>query len=219
MSTPTTLAVLTSGGLDSAILLADLAKHCQQVHPVYVRAGLFWETAELAHLRRFLPALSASVRPLVVLDMPVADLYGRHWSVTGQGVPDATTPDEAVYMPGRNLLLLAKALLWCQAHQVPALALATLANNPFPDATETFFRQLSDAVNQAVGGSLRILCPYGNLHKTEVLERGEGLPLQWTFSCLRPSNGIHCGACNKCAERRTAFAELGWQDVTEYAAH
>jgi 7-cyano-7-deazaguanine synthase len=213
------LAVLVSGGLDSAVLLAEALRGRPAVHPLYVRTGLFWESAELHHLRQFLDAVtSPALRPLHVLELPVADLYGDHWSLTGRGVPDADSPDEAVFLPGRNVLLLAKALLWCHLNRVPAVALAPLEANPFPDATPGFFAEYQDVVNRAVGGSVRVLRPYAELSKTEVLHRGRGLPLGLTFSCIRPAGDRHCGRCNKCAERRRAFGEAGMNDPTEYSA-
>src|SRR5262245_48339064 len=126
-SHPADLAVLVSGGLDSAILLAEsLARH-PTVYPLYVRCGLYWEPVELDHLRRFLVAIAApNLRPLLVLDMPVRDLYAAHWSLTGDNVPGPETADEAVFLPGRNVLLLAKSLLWCHLNHVPAVALAPL---------------------------------------------------------------------------------------------
>src|SRR5262249_55427559 len=151
-------------------------------YPLYVRCGLYWEEVEQQHLRQFLRALQAPVlQPLHVLHVPTADLYDRHWSLTGQEVPDAGTSDEAVFLPGRNVLLLCKALLWCHLHRVPAVALAPLASNPFPDATPAFFAALQDVVNQAVEGQVRVLQPYRQLHKVEVMRRGRGMPLQWTF--------------------------------------
>jgi 7-cyano-7-deazaguanine synthase len=214
---PPVLAVLVSGGLDSAILLGEALRSCSAVHPLYVRNGLSWESVELGHLRRFLEAVRGpSLRPLTILDMPVADLYGDHWSVTSRGVPGADTADEAVFLPGRNVLLLSKSMLWCHLHGVPAVALAPLESNPFPDATPAFFGAFERVVNQAVGGSVRVLRPYLGLHKTEVMGRGRGLPLGLTFSCIRPVGGRHCGACNKCAERRRAFIDAGMADPTAY---
>jgi 7-cyano-7-deazaguanine synthase len=211
------LAVLVSGGLDSAILLGESLPRHAAVFPLYVRGGLRWEAAELDHLRRFLEAVHCpALRPLQVLDMPVADLYGHHWSITGQDVPDAASADEAVFLPGRNVLLLAKALLWCHLHQVPALALGLLESNPFPDATPAFFRTFAEPVNRAVGGTTDILRPYASLGKAQVMRRGRDLPLRWTFSCIRPVAGRHCGACNKCAERRRAFTDAGLADPTPY---
>ncbi len=211
------LAVLCSGGLDSAVLLgAALAEH-PAVYPLFVRTGLYWEAAELSCLGRFLDVVRRhSLRPLTVLDLPVRDLYGPHWSITGRDVPGGDTPDEAVYLPGRNVLLLSKAMLWCHLHRVPALALAVLEANPFPDATPAFFAAFEDAVNRAVAGTVRLYCPYARLSKTEVVRRGRGLPLGLTFSCLHPVGGRHCGRCNKCAERRRAFAAAGVADTSAY---
>jgi 7-cyano-7-deazaguanine synthase len=43
------------------------------------------------------------------------------------------------------------------------------------------------------------------------------LPLVFTLSCIQPLVGRHCGACNKCAERRRAFEQAQLPDPTEYA--
>jgi 7-cyano-7-deazaguanine synthase len=217
-ATPTEpLAVLVSGGIDSAVLLAEAVRAYPAVHPLFVRTGLIWETAELDHLHRFLTAIaSPALRPLRILEEPVAELYGRHWSLTGVGVPAAGTPDELVYLPGRNVLLLAKSLLWCHLHGVPEVAMAPLAANPFPDATPEFFRDFTAAVNRAVEGRVRVLRPYAHLHKPELLRRARGVPLEHTFSCIRPANGRHCGRCSKCYERRTGFRDAGIDDPTEY---
>lgn len=212
------LAVLISGGLDSAILLGDALRRGATVHPLFVRFGLSWETVEASYLRRFLDALRGpALAPLVVLDEPVAGVYGTHWSVTGHGVPAADSPDEAVFLPGRNVLLLAKPLLWCHLHGVPAIALGSLRTNPFPDATPAFFRAMQDVANTAVGGRVEVRLPFAGLNKTAVMRLGRGLPLEHTFSCIRPADGLHCGRCNKCAERRHAFADAALDDPTRYA--
>ncbi len=215
---PSRLAVLASGGLDSAILLGELAGRQRAVHPLYIRGGLAWEDVEISHLRRFLERLdNPALAALTLLDLPVRDLYGAHWSITGRGVPDAASPDEAVFLPGRNLLLLAKAMLWCHLHGVPGVALAPLKGNPFPDATADFFSACENTLNRAVSGQVAIYCPYADLGKAEVMRRGRGLPLELTFSCIRPQGGRHCGRCNKCAERRRAFRAAGLVDRTEYS--
>ncbi|MFN4261871.1 MAG: 7-cyano-7-deazaguanine synthase [Gemmataceae bacterium] len=213
------IAVLISGGLDSAVLLAEALRRHVQVYPLYVRTGLFWEAVETRWLHRYLQAIAcAALRPLQVLQLPVTDLYGPHWSLTGQEVPDADSPDEAVFLPGRNVLLLAKTLLWCHLHDVPAVAMALLSANPFPDATPAFLQAYQEAVNQAVGGHVRVFRPYAGLNKTQVVRRGQQLPLELTFSCIRPHGEHHCGQCNKCAERRRAFAAAGIADATFYAS-
>jgi 7-cyano-7-deazaguanine synthase len=212
------VAVLASGGLDSAILVAGLVSDGREVTPIYVRFGLAWEDVEAGHLERFLASLAApNLKPLVVLDLPVADIYGAHWSVTGQEVPDDGSPDEAVYLPGRNLLLLAKSSVWCALNGIPIIALGTLAANPFPDADSEFFSGFSALAGRALGRHLEVIAPFAGRAKHEVLEVGRELALDLTFSCISPRSEHHCGRCNKCAERRLAFSELGIADTTEYA--
>src|SRR2546425_4272441 len=77
------VAVLASGGLDSAVLIAHLAGEAI-LFPVYVEAGLAWEAGEKRALRAFLDALNdTNVQPGTALELPLRRLYGEHWSTTG----------------------------------------------------------------------------------------------------------------------------------------
>ena len=215
----TTIGVLASGGLDSSILIGHLIRSGRSVQPFYIRTGLYWQRRELPALAQFLEAIAApELRPLVVLDLPLADLYGEHWSVTGQNSPDATTPDEAVFLPGRNALLLVKAAVWCQLHGIAELALAPLGTSPFDDAGANFLADYQAALNRGGASHVELLRPFGNMTKRQVMELGRGLPLALTFSCIAPADGLHCGRCNKCAERKAAFREAEIPDGTRYAA-
>jgi 7-cyano-7-deazaguanine synthase len=218
---PTTpLAILASGGLDSAVLLGEAVRAYPAVHPIFVRVGSVWEDAEFEALSAFCRAIATPVlKPIVELAMPVRDLYGDHWSLTGVGVPMLGEPDEASYLPGRNVILLVKPLLWCLANGVPELATAPLASNPFPDATPAFYEGFARAVGDAVNGKVRVLRPYAEmgLHKPDVVRRGRGMPLEWTLSCAKPVKGLNCGRCSKCGERHDGFVEAGMPDPTNYA--
>lgn len=209
--------MLVSGGLDSAVALAEAARE-GPVAPVYIRSGLVWESAEMYWLERFLQTIGAPAP--VVLDLPVADLYGTHWSLTGDDPPGAESPDEAVYLPGRNLLLLSKAGVWAAGNGCQSIVMGPLAANPFPDGTRAFFDAMGEAIGLAMGlgDPLPVETPLSGLSKTEVVRRAAGLPIELTFSCLNPApDHRHCGECNKCAERRRGFADAGVDDPTAYA--
>jgi 7-cyano-7-deazaguanine synthase len=210
--------LLLSGGVDSAVLLDQLLGRGWRVVPFYVRTGCVWQAVERNAVEQFVAAVARpGLEPLVVLDMPLGDLYGDHWSMTGAEVPDDSTPDEAVYLPGRNPLLLMKPALWCRMHGIEHLAMATLANNPFGDATSEFFTSFCNMLAHATGAQIQIARPFERFAKKAVLELGRHLPLELTFSCLAPAGKLHCGNCNKCAERRTAFRNAGISDATQYA--
>lgn len=209
--------LLISGGLDSCVLLAHLTGRDWEVIPLYVRAGLLWERVELIWVRRFLARLNnPGLKPLKQISLPVGDVYPSHWSTTGEETPGTHSADSDVYLPGRNLLLLSKAAVYCALNQVPVIALGPLKDNPFPDSTSTFFRGFQQLASRALAHQLEIITPFSNLTKPEVISLGKFLPLELTFSCISPVGEQHCGACNKCAERRRSFVSAAVEDKTCY---
>src|SRR5207237_9903069 len=107
MTTDQSIGVLASGGLDSSILIGHLLRQRRRVQPFYIRTGLLWQAEELPALERFLAAVAANdLAQLVVLDLPLADLYEGHWSGTGSDMPSGDAPDDAVFLPGRNGLVI-----------------------------------------------------------------------------------------------------------------
>lgn len=212
-----TLGLMLSGGLDSAILLVQLVREGYCVQPFYVSAGCQWEAAERAAIDRLLLELDdAKIGALVEFAMPVNDLFARHWSLTGVGVPDETTSDEAVFLPARNPLLLLKPALWCGENNIGRLALATLADNPFSDATPEFCQLFAELVESSTGQAIEIVQPFADRTKQEILRQAIDFPFELTFSCLAPQNGKHCGCCNKCAERANALRMMPCGDATRY---
>jgi 7-cyano-7-deazaguanine synthase len=210
------IAVLASGGLDSSVLLADQA-HNAEVFPIYVQCGLVWEDVERKALQSFLGALKhPDVKPVTTLSAPTRAIYGDHWSISGQGIPGLEEPDSAVFLPGRNILLIGLAAVWCSTHGVSRIAIGSLAGNPFPDATLEFFRGFTRILSAGLDYHLQVEAPYRDLRKSEVLKRFSELPLELTSTCMTPKNGKHCGRCNKCGERRLAFQEAGVPDNTVY---
>lgn len=212
------IAVLASGGLDSSVLLALLAQQRRLVYPLYIRAGLNWEKAEITVLRRFVRTLnSPRIRPLTILHLPYEDVAPNHWSVTGSRVPGYRASTASNYIVGRNLSLLSKAAIFCAYNRIGEIAMAPLDANPFPDAQPGFFAAMTRAIDLGVGLRLAIRAPFLGLTKMEVIRRGINLPLAFTLSCARPIGIAHCGECTKCAERIEAFRAASVPDPARYA--
>ena len=212
------VCALVSGGLDSAVLLSRLLSRGSAVRPLYLQGGLSWETVELFWLRRFLRAIRCqALAPLDVVAVPLRPVYGAHWSLTGRRVPGAGSADRAVFLPGRNLFLIGHAAVRCAPQHLSTIALGTLKNNPFGDASPRFFKVFGACLTQALGWPIRIIAPLRCATKHQVIRVAADLPLHLTFSCLSPAGRRHCGACNKCAERRRAFRAAGVDDPTPYA--
>jgi len=216
--------VLLSGGLDSAVLTAHEA-HTGRVLPVYVSVGLAWEDAEVRMVEQLLasPALAGKVDPLARVSFTMRDVYSpTHWAI--RGVPPAyDTPDDDVYLAGRNLVLLTKAGVVAAKAKAHRIALGPLAGNPFPDARPSFFSAMSQALSLGLDHAIEIATPFLAWEKEQVIRRGIelGVPFELTLSCMNPvvTTGLpqHCGLCSKCRERRDAFAAAGVSDPSTYA--
>jgi 7-cyano-7-deazaguanine synthase len=214
-------AVLFSGGLDSAVLVASAARE-GIVQPLYVSVGLAWEADERVAAGRFLDALPdrARVLPMVPLRVDMTDVYPpTHWAVRGEA-PAFDSPDEDVYLDGRNVVLIAKASVYMARHGIARLQLGPLAGNPFPDATAAFFGAFGDALSIGLAHRMAIEAPLSAMHKADVIRLGVeiGAPLELTLSCMQPVGGLHCGRCSKCRERRDAFSEACLVDPVRYAS-
>jgi 7-cyano-7-deazaguanine synthase len=213
---------MLSGGLDSAVLAASEAQ-TYVVHPVYVAGGLAWEEGEQTIIRRLLSVAPFTagnrIHPLKRLEFSLRDVYPpAHWALTGTP-PAYDTPDEDVYLHGRNIALLSKAAVYAASRKIARIVVAPLAGNPFPDATPQFFAALNAAFTLGLAAPIEVAAPFAHLHKPDVVKIGNelGVPFELTLSCMNPSGTIHCGRCSKCRERRDAFQAAGVTDPTTYA--
>lgn len=215
-------AVLFSSGLDSAVLLADAAKRHGGAQPIYVDAGLAWESAERSMAERFLEAIAGplNISPMARLGVDMRDVYpSTHWAVRGEA-PGFDTPDADVYLDGRNIVLLSKAGVFAARAGLSRILIGPLSGNPFPDASPAFFDAMSRALSLGLAAELSIEAPFLDMSKEDVIGLGTSLnvPFELTLSCMQPVRGMHCGRCSKCRERRDAFRNARIEDPAPYAA-
>lgn len=213
--------MLVSGGLDSLLMMGGALAAGESIVPVHVRQGALWEDAETEALQQILSALrivhGMRAGELIEMRMQFPPDFAMRWAVDPAAqIPGADSPDEAVYLPGRNLALLLAGSLVAQSRQIFSVRLGALDGNPFPDSAVEFLRGFEDLFAQATGYRVKITKPLAGRNKGELLQQWSALPFGLTVSCLRPKGLTHCGNCNKCAERRRAFVSAGLPDSTKY---
>ncbi|UOO97402.1 7-cyano-7-deazaguanine synthase (plasmid) [Halococcus dombrowskii] len=89
----------------------------------------------------------------------------------------------------------------------------------YPDCRPTFLEAAENAINQSTfQHTIRINTPIINHSKSEVLQLGERLGVDWelTFSCYNDEGGDPCGECPACVEREEAFEDAGVLDPLTY---
>ena len=107
-----TVCALVSGGVDSSGLVSVLLDEGRTVEPLYIRTGMIWEDVEQYWLEQYLNTIACPrLHPLQAISLPLKDVYLDHWSVTGVDTPGYSAPDPDVYLPGRNIVLVAKAAI------------------------------------------------------------------------------------------------------------
>ncbi|MEE8046979.1 MAG: 7-cyano-7-deazaguanine synthase, partial [Dehalococcoidia bacterium] len=121
-----------------------------------------------------------------------------------------------MFVPGRNILLIALAAVWCSTHDVSRIAIGSLGGNPFPDATPEFFSSFGTSLSSGLGHEINIEAPFRDRKKSDLIRSYSDLPIELSLTCAQPTGANHCGNCNKCTERQQAFVEAGIEDRTKY---
>ena len=156
---------------------------------------------------------------MATLTVDMRDVYpASHWAVRGEA-PGFDTPDEDVYLDGRNIVLLAKASVFMARAPAVAGAAGTARRQSVSGCDAALLRRRwRRRCRWGWRGTIAIETPLAALHKADVIRLGRalGVPFELTLSCMQPVDGMHCGRCSKCRERRDGFLEAGVADPTGY---
>jgi 7-cyano-7-deazaguanine synthase len=232
---------LVSGGMDSAVVLAEareagfapraLSFDYGQRHAVELEAAerVARALGAVDHrtVRVDLSALGGSALT-AALDVPT----DRPDAEIGAGVP-------VTYVPARNTVFLSVALGWAEVLGATDLFVGVNAvdYSGYPDCRPRFLEAfetlaaLATAAGTEGGARYRVHAPLMELSKADIVRRAVELDvdLGLTHTCYDPwidrgevdSNGarrvLACGRCDACRLRLAGFAEAGAVDPIPYA--
>lgn len=206
--TSATAIVLASGGLDSTTLAYWLRSQGTGFVPVFIDYGQHCAKTERERLVEVLP--ESIFGPCVAVN--IADVYNGCASRLISKADlwcDSITGDD-LYLPYRNLLLLATGAAFAQARGYSEVYAAFINSNHAKeiDCSAVFFDRLGELLSDY--GTVRIRMPFRDFSKRKVAELGLSLdaPIARTFSC-QAASVIPCGACPNCRDRLAALDGLG----------
>lgn len=193
---------LSSGGVDSSIMMLLLKKDGHVVLPLHVNYGHLAEQQEWQACCRVCKHLG--------LNEPFRmDLSGYGQIPSGLTNPDLDIVERA-FLPGRNMLFLLAGAAYAYSTRSDAIALGLLSNPIFPDQTIGFVKSAQDCLVAALGTNIKLLAPLIGLDKRDTLNlaRKHSFPLELTYFC-HSGNEKPCGFCISCRERIAAEESEG----------
>ena len=225
MSAAPRAVVLLSGGMDSAVVLAEMRHAGFECHALSFDYGQRHrvELDRAAEVARMLGAASHRTARIDLrafgasaltadIDVP-KDRDVAH----GHGIP-------VTYVPARNTIFLAHALAMAEASGARDIAIGVNAidYSGYPDCRPAFveaFERLANLATRAgVEASargerwMRVHVPLLRMGKADIVRRGRalGVDLSRTISCYDPTPaGEPCGRCDACQLRERGFREAG----------
>ena len=225
---------LVSGGMDSAVVLAEAVARGFDAHALSFRYGQRHDV-ELAAAARAASAQGAADHRVVTVDLSalggsaLTDAIDvpkdREDEQIGEGVP-------VTYVPARNTIFLAVALGWAEVLGATDLFVGVNAvdYSGYPDCRPEFLRAfeslagLATAAGTEDGASFTVHAPLMELSKAGIVRRAAELEvdLGLTHTCYDPVDHdgevLSCGRCDACILRLAGFREAGVEDPIPYAS-
>ncbi len=230
---PPPAVCLLSGGMDSAVCLAEAKAEGFAPHALSFRYGQR-HAIELEAAGRVVSELGAAEHRIVDLDLSGLSRS----SLVGAAEVEKDRPEEDLssrvpntYVPARNTVFLAVALGWAEGLGATDLYLGANAvdYSGYPDCRPAFLAAFEELARCATvagtehGQRFRVRAPLLDLSKAQIVERAEqlGVDLGWTHTCYDPvvesaERVLACGRCDACRLRLAGFAAAGREDPLPY---
>jgi len=143
----------------------------------------------------------------------LGSILGDSALLGGKDVPSCHYTEEAArktIVPNRNMIMLAVAAGYAEAHEIPEVFYAAHKNDAtiYPDCRAEFVEALTPAIRLATAWHpVELRAPFVDLTKAEIVRIGLGLsvPYELTWSCYKGEE-LPCRSCPTCIEREEAFA-------------
>ncbi len=219
--------VLLSGGLDSATCCAVARSDGYEIYAMSFEYGQR-HRIELECAQKVAGFCGAVDHRTVRIDLRA---FGGSSLTSDIDVPKGRKTESSdeipnTYVPARNIIFLSFAVGWAEVLQCTDIIIGVNAidYSGYPDCRPEFIKAYEKAANLSTkagvqGRRLSIHTPLINLHKSEIIQLGTSLGMDYgiTHSCYDPSpEGLACGQCDSCIIRRKGFEEAGVEDPTKY---
>ena len=217
--------VLVSGGLDSAVCLAEAVLE-YDVALLHINYGQRTEARELKAFNDLAEHYGIDRRLVVDISylkqIGGSSLVDENMSVE-MGLPEEGAGVPSTYVPFRNAHILCVGMSWAEVIGAKALYIGAVEEDGsgYPDCRKEFYDKFGAAADAGTKPEthVKICTPLITLNKASIVTRGLQLnaPLKLTWSCYTQSDDA-CGQCESCLLRLRGFDQAGETDPIPYKA-
>jgi len=212
--------IVLSGGMDSAVLLADTLKRGKTLEAISFDYGAKHNGRELPMARELCRRFK--VRHQIIPLPFINELFSSTLLSSGEAIPDGAymaSNMESTVVPFRNGIMLSIAAGYAESVGASEVLLGSHSGDHhiYPDCRPEFNSAFALAVNVGTDGKVEIGFPFSHLDKRDIGDLGRrlGLDFSRTWTCYKGGE-IHCGTCGACDERKYALRYEEGLDVTKY---
>lgn len=189
---------LSSGGIDSSVLMMMLQKMNHEIFPLYLDYG-----QNAAIMEKYAVKKICNFLHLTPMMIKIPEIGKISTGITSQSKLTMENP----FFPARNLLFLSIASAYAISKSIIAISIGSTSNSIFPDQRKKFMKKAEDLLSTAMGTKIKIVTPLIELNKREVVKLAKKyrFPLHFTYSC-HLGRKHSCGKCLNCKERDLAIS-------------
>ena len=217
--------VVFSGGVDS-VCVASYLKTKYELYGITFSYGQKADR-EIKSAKSFAKKIGLKQHKIIDIGF-MKELYGDSNVLTSRTRKIPSTFEYSIVVPIRNAVFLSIATAWAFTLDAELVVYgAHTGDRNYPDCRPSFARKLESALNQGESDGIKsklrkkieVWSPYHKeLSKSDLLHIGLkvlGDSIFKTWSCYS-SNEYHCGVCESCNNRKTAFRDAEITDKTKY---
>ena len=213
--------VLASGGLDSAVCLAEAVRQFD-VALLHINYGQRTEARELQAFHALADHYDVGTEDRLVVDISYLKAIGGSSLVEESMTVETGLPSEgqqvpSTYVPFRNAHILCVGMSWAEVTGATALFIGAVEEDGsgYPDCRQEFYDKFEATADAGTRPETRVAIrtPLITMNKAAIVKRGLQLeaPLHLTWSCYTDSDAA-CGVCESCRLRLRGFELAGAVD-------